>query len=105
MYTENPNRKVICVDVDHTLTADLPGQYSPDPTPYMPVIYQVKRLHRTGHIIIIWTARQWGDAPNLVSWLVKHQIPYHGIMMGKGGADIYLDDKMISIDQFIREGV
>lgn len=47
-------------------------------------------------IIIIWTARWWEHAPDLVSWLIKHRVPYHGIMMGKGGSDCMVDDKAVN---------
>jgi hypothetical protein len=49
----------------------------------------------SGHIIIVWTARLWENAPDMVSWLIKHRVPFHGVMMGKGGSDQYLDDKAV----------
>jgi hypothetical protein len=97
-YKENPNRKVYNIDFDGTLTD---GQYIPEPIPIQSVIDQVEWLYMTGNIIIIWTARQWNEAPFLVGWLTKFSVPFHGIMMGKGGSDVYLDDKMISIKDFM----
>jgi len=32
----------------------------------------------------------------MVSWLIKHRVPFHGVMMGKGGSDAYVDDKAVS---------
>ncbi len=96
-YKENPNRKVFNIDFDGTLTN---GQYINDPIPELSIIDRVKDLYINGHIIIIWTARFWNQAPFLVSWLTKYSIPFHGIIMAKGGSDFYLDDKMISMDKF-----
>lgn len=96
-YKENKNRKVFNIDFDGTLTT---GEYTDNPGPEYSVIDRVKELYCHGHIIIIWTARWWDDAPFLVGWLISHSVPYHGIMMGKGGSDHYLDDKMLDFDKF-----
>ena len=101
-YQENPNRKVFCIDFDGTITADPKGKYSDDPPPDMTMICKVTRMYRKGHIIIIWTARQYNSAPFLVSWLTKYSVPYHGIRMEKGGSDFMVDDKMMSIDEFLK---
>jgi len=91
-YTENKNRKVFNVDFDGTLTT---GEYIADPGHAQPVIDRVRKLYMAGHIIIIWTARWWEDAPDMVSWLIRHRVPFHGVMMGKGGSDAYIDDKSV----------
>ena len=101
-YTENQNRKVFCIDFDHTLTADPKGTYSCDPEPEWNMIKAVRRLYRQGHIIIIWTARMWSDSPKLVSWLIKYQVPFHGVLCQKGGSSHYVDDKMMAIDEFLK---
>jgi len=101
-YQENPNRKVFCIDFDHTLTADPKGTYPEDPEPEFNMIKAINRIYRQGNIIIIWTARQWNNAPFLISWLTRYSVPYHGIRMEKGGSDVYLDDKMVSIDEFLK---
>ena len=92
-YQENQNRKVFNIDYDHTLTSDPMGTYSEDPPPNPQMVHKVRELYRTGNIIIIWTARWWSNASFLVSWLIKNEVPFHGIFMGKGGSDCYIDDK------------
>lgn len=89
-YYHNDNRKVICVDFDDILTI-----YSGDfePLPRAEAIKTVQRLYTHGHIIIIWTARRWSEATSLIGWLIKHDVPFHGVHMQKGGADYYVDDK------------
>lgn len=96
-YKENPDRKVFNVDFDGTLTT---GEYTQDPGPKADVIAKVRDLYMNGHLIIIWTARWWENAPFLVSWLIKHGVPFHGVMMGKGGSDIYVDDKALNVADF-----
>lgn len=96
-YTENTNPKLFCIDFDGTLTK---GGYSTDPEPEQSIIDRSNELFMKGHIIIIWTARQWDSAPFVVGWLVKHSVYFHGIQMAKGGSDFYLDDKMIEFDKF-----
>jgi len=99
-YTENKNREVFNIDFDGTLTT---GEYNDNPGPDEEIIKKIKKLYMNGHLIIIWTARWWNEAPFLVSWLIKNCVPYHGIMMGKGGSDYYIDDKSITLKQFLNE--
>ena len=102
MYTENKNRKVYNIDFDGTLTYDPQREYPDDPEPEYNMIKAINRLYMAGNIIIIWTARMWKDAPFLVSWLIKYRVPFHGIYCQKGGSDVYLDDKMMSIEEFLK---
>ena len=97
-YTDNKNRKVFNIDFDGTLTT---GEYTENPGANTKIIEKVKELYMSGNIIIIWTARWWDNAPFVISWLIKYSIPFHGVMMGKGGSDTYLDDKAITFKDFI----
>ncbi len=101
-YTENKNRQVINVDFDHTLTDDIPGEYTEDPPAKVEMVTAIRTRYMAGNIIIIWSARWWDNAPFLVSWLIKHGVPFHGVMMGKGGSDCYVDDKAMPIKEFLR---
>lgn len=96
-YVENPNAKVFNVDFDGTLTT---GEYTENPGARADMIERLRVRYETGHIIIIWTARQWDQAPFMVSWLIKHCVPFHGVMMAKGGSNYYIDDKMMSFEDF-----
>ena len=96
-YIKNEKPKVFNIDFDGTLTT---GEYTDDPGIDQSFVDRVKEIYMRGHIVIIWTARQWDQAPFLVGWLISHSVPFHGVMMGKGGSDFYLDDKMISFDKF-----
>lgn len=97
-YTDNPERKVYNIDFDGTLTT---GEYAEWPWSNLEMILKVKKLYLEGNIIIIWSARLWEYAPNLASWLIHYGVPFHGIILGKGGADYYIDDKAINSNDFL----
>ena len=99
-FKETGPRRLIAVDFDGTLNNGEPFWVT-EPTPNLEVIERVREFYRQGNIIIVWTARQWSIAVETVAWLIKHQVPFHGIMMGKGGADLYVDDKAITPEVFI----
>ncbi len=86
---EPDERRVFCWDLDGVLAEN---DYKLD-KPIEKNIQILKKQYYQGNIIIIWTARMWSDAPEVVSFLEKYQIPYHGLRMNKGGADKYYDDK------------
>lgn len=93
---------LIGVDFDKTLTD--PDQdewaeaYQQEPNEEM--IEAVREAYFDGKKIVIWTARQWEEASQVAGWLTAHDVPYHGIKCGKGGAEKYVDDKTVSPDEF-----
>lgn len=100
-FNDKGKRKVYNVDLDGTLTnGELFWKQEPTINPAM--LEKVIELYKSGNIIIIWTARQWQYAPETVGWLIKNCVPYHGIQMGKGGADCYIDDKNVLIKDMAR---
>jgi len=36
----------------------------------------------------------------LIDFCIQHGIPFHGLMLGKGGTDIYVDDKAVNTKDF-----
>lgn len=95
--------RLIAVDFDKTLTdPDQDGwaeAFDQEPNPE--VIEALQREYRSGKHVIVWTARNWGDAPQVAGWLHAHEVPFHGLRCCKGGADAYIDDKMVSVAEFI----
>ena len=91
-YEKPKERKVYNFDLDGTLTFNEPW-WDVEPKVNEVMKKYLIDIFEKGHVIIIWTARNWEYAPETVGWLIKNRIPYHGIMMGKGGADYYIDDK------------
>lgn len=97
-YKDTPNRKVYNIDFDRTLTD---GTCYINLVPNTDVISKVRELYYSGHIIIIWSARLWESAQYIAAFCIHHGIPFHGMMLGKGGTDVYVDDKAISDKIFI----
>jgi len=95
---KDPNDKLIAVDLDGTLCE---GVFWGDGDP-RPLIHRIKyfnKLYKRGAHIIIYTARQPKWLPETQSWLDKHEVMYHGIMMQKKpGADLYIDDLALNIN-------
>lgn len=99
-YQDNPDRKVYNIDFDGTLT-DGKSYYDLIPNPKM--VYKVRTLYYAGHIIIIHSARLWESASDIAGWCIINNVPFHGLMLGKGGSDYYIDDKAINAIDFIKE--
>jgi len=99
IYRDNSSRKVYNVDFDGTLTT---GDSYEILRPDNEMITRVQELYFAGNIIIIWSARLWSDASKIASWLIQYHVPFHGIMLGKGGSDCYIDDKAIHSHDFIK---
>lgn len=99
-FDDTGKRKVYNIDIDGTLTNGEPF-WAKEPTPNQPVIDAVRALYQSGNVVIVWTARQWEYAPETVAWLTKHKVPFHGVFMGKGGSDCYVDDKTITVQQLL----
>ena len=98
-YTDAKNRKVYNIDFDGTLTT---GDSYEVLRPNKEMVMRVQELYFSGHIIIIWSARLWSNATLIAAWLIQNDIGFHGIMLGKGGSDCYIDDKAIHVDDFIK---
>ena len=101
-YKDNSARKVYNIDFDGTLTD---GSSYTQLVPNQAVIAKVRDLYYNGHIILIWSARLWESAPDVVAFCIGNGIPFHGVMLGKGGTDCYVDDKAISHKMFVQNEV
>jgi hydroxymethylpyrimidine pyrophosphatase-like HAD family hydrolase len=96
---------IYCFDLDGTLCSDTGGDY-PKATPRSEVISKLNQLYDSGHTIIVYTARgsttglDWHELTKnqVKAWNIKH----HKLIMGKPGADVYVDDKSIHVLDFIK---
>ncbi|MBI4284065.1 MAG: HAD hydrolase family protein [Chloroflexi bacterium] len=96
---------IYCFDIDGTLCNDSGGNY-PEATPRPEVIAKLNKLYAAGHTIIIHTAR---GATSGIDWLKlteeqlkTWQVHYHRLVMGRPGADVYIDDKTIPVSEWLR---
>ena len=96
--------KIYCFDIDGTICTISVEDYSMA-EPYPERINQINALYDEGNKIIFNTARgfetgiDWSDLTKsqLENWGVK----FHSLHFSKPAADYYIDDKNLSIDQFI----
>ena len=81
--------------------------------PYQEVINKINELYEKGWKIIIYTARGGKSCKTLEErekkyrdvterWLKKHDVKYTELLFGKMNADYYVDDKNLSIEEFLR---
>ena len=101
-YIDKTDRKVYNIDFDGTLTDGLCYE---NLNPDYEMVQKVKELYYGGNIIIIWSARQWESANIIAGWCIRYNVPFHGLMLGKGGTDCYVDDKAIHSKEFLKEDI
>jgi uncharacterized HAD superfamily protein len=99
-----PNNKLIAVDIDGTLCE---GEFwgEGEPTPCQRVIDIITDLYQRGGHIIIYSARRPKYYQLTLAWLIKHDVPFHGVCLGvKCGADLYIDDHAINVEDMLNRG-
>ena len=96
--------KLYAVDCDGTLTSSMcwTPEECLEAEPRKEVIDRVNSLK--GVWIIIYTARADELIPATIKWLCKYNVKYHAISNQKIPADYYIDDKNLTIQQFIKGG-
>lgn len=111
MRTNNRGLRIV-FDIDDTISrVHTKGDYA-NAEEIWEVTDQIRSLKKQGHTIILHTARGMvscgGDVEaarrkneeTLKAWLQEHAVPYDEIWWGKPYADLYVDDKGISLDDF-----
>ena len=107
--------KKLIVDLDHTLSITINGDYV-NSKPISPMIETLVKYKELGFEIVINSSRNmrtYGNnvgkinvhtLPNIVDWLNKHEIPYDEVYIGKpwcGFEGFYIDDKSIRPSEFL----
>ena len=73
--------------------------------PVLEVIQKINLLFNSGHTIIIHTSRIWHDFDATTEWLKKHNVKYHTIIFSKPLAEFYIDDKNMTINDFLKSNI
>lgn len=103
------NRFVIDLDDTICFTQNRDFEHS---IPYKEVIRKINQLYNKGYEIVIYTARGAKSCKTLLDrelkyreltekWLKKHKVKYTKLEFGKPNADYYIDDKNITIEEFL----
>ena len=102
----------IVVDIDDTINFTINRDFE-NSIPNHDVIKKINELHDKGWRIVLFTARGQNSCGNDIeliekkylnvtkNWMDKNNVKYDEIRFGKPNADYYIDDKNLSLDQFI----
>ena len=110
--TDNTKYHTLVIDIDDTISFTYNRDFE-NSVPNQPVIDRINELYDEGWKIILLTARGGKSCNTLEEkelkyrdvterWLDKHNVKYHTLMFGKPNADYYVDDKNLSVDEFVR---
>lgn len=104
-YSGNEQSRTFSVDIDGVVAQLSPNNDYNLSQPNWPVIEAVNRMYEQGHRIVLFTARgsktgiDWSAVTKqqIEKWGVKH----HELRLGKVTADFYVDDRNLSVYEFI----
>jgi hypothetical protein len=88
--------KTIMVDLDGVLCTEEVFLERPLAEPITGAREALQKLRAAGYIVVIYTARGWGEYRVTRGWLADHGFEYDGLHMGKPVADIWIDDRAIA---------
>jgi len=97
--------KIFCFDIDGVIMTIVDNNNYRKALPIEKMIKTVNLLYDKGHYIILHTARgslikkNWESVTK--NQLKKYKVKYHELIFNKPGADYYIDDKMLSIQDVI----
>jgi len=91
------------------IAVDLDGVLCYESKPYkncQPIkenITMVNLLYKQNNRIVIYTSRRKIDRKITLKWLKKFNIHYHLLIMGKLKADIYIDDRSLTLEEVMKD--
>jgi hypothetical protein len=90
-----PRAKTIMVDLDGVLCSEEMFHDRPLAEPLPGAQDALRELRAAGYVVVIYTARGWGEYRMTERWLADHGFEYDGLHMGKPVADLWIDDRAI----------
>lgn len=96
----NEGCKNYLIDIDGTITDDVPNEESERMSVVLPYSGSVETLNRwydEGHVITFFTSRTEEVRDITEEWLNRHGFKYHGLLMGKprGGNYHWIDNHIV----------
>ena len=103
--------KTFVIDIDDTICTTINRDFE-NSIPHTKVINKINSLYDNGWKIILFTARGAKSCHTLEErkqkyeeltskWLQKNNVHYTSLLFGKENADFYVDDKSMSIEEFL----
>jgi ribonucleotide monophosphatase NagD (HAD superfamily) len=90
-----PRAKTVMVDLDGVICTEEQFHDRPLAEPITGAREALDKLRAAGYVIVIYTARGWGEYRVTKHWLDSHGFTYDGIQMGKPVADVWIDDRAL----------
>ena len=93
------------IDIDGTITEDVPNE-EPERMvtckPFPDALKTMNRWYEEGHILTFFTSRTEEHREVTEAWFEKHEIRYHGLLMGKprGGNYHWIDNHIVRATRF-----
>ena len=96
----NDGCKNYLIDIDGTITDDVPNEEPERMAVVLPYTGAVETLNRwfdEGHVITFFTSRTEDHRAVTEAWLDRHNFKYHGLLMGKprGGNYHWIDNHIV----------
>jgi len=93
------------IDIDGTITDDIPNEEPERMATCLPFPDALKRLNKwydEGHIICFFTSRTEAHREITETWLNQHGFKYHGMLMGKprGGNYHWIDNHLVKATRY-----
>lgn len=92
--------RTIMVDLDGVLCTEEIFHDRPLAEPMEGARAALQKLRADGYVIVIYTARSWGEFRVTKHWLDTHGFEYDGLHMGKPVADLWIDDRALRFDNW-----
>ncbi len=96
---------IYCIDIDGTICSQTTNQEYHKAIPFKEMIKKINRLYDEGHVIKMFTARGMASKKDFKELtrkqLIEWGVNFHMLIMGKPSADLYIDDKSMSPEEFI----
>jgi uncharacterized HAD superfamily protein len=90
----------LIIDLDGTICSE-EMQFSRGlATPNSGAAESLRFLKSQGHIIIIYSARTWAEYEITIDWLLKFEIPFDQLILGKPQGDYWIDDRAIKFSSW-----
>ncbi len=90
-----PRAKTVMVDLDGVICTEEIFHDRPLAQPMAGARAALQKLRAAGYVVVIYTARSWGEYRVTRAWLEQHGFEYDGLHMGKPVADVWIDDRAV----------
>jgi hypothetical protein len=89
------------VDLDGVICTEEAFHERPLATPIEGAREAIAKLRAAGYVVVIYTARSWGEYRVAKNWLETHGIEHDGLHMGKPVADVWIDDRAVRFTNWV----